>query len=249
MSQPRVEVRAPSLVPYPFGLFSVVQPTIPDDEGHATSGVWWLSESAGAAGVTYTPCTVDAPDPIDALDPNVLCGVNDSQLAFTVYAYSDLSVGGLDEAAMYARAASILQAGEQFAVESQLWAKLVTDAAAGTGATGLVATLARAEAEAAATYAGSSVVHVSRYNAAMLGTTNARVEGAKLRTVLGSDMVAGGGYDDDDVVIVTGPIVMVRGPIKNLGRVYNAAENSHSAIVERSYVIGWDAFASKHTIA
>ena len=153
------------------------------------------------------------------------------------------------DAEMYARASSMLQAGEQHAVETALWDALVTNAGAGTGATGLVDTLARAEAAVAAAYGGSPVVHLSRYNASRLGTTNARVEGTKLRTALGTDVVAGGGYDTDSLVIVTGPIVMTRGPIKNLGIAHNRDENSHAAIVERSYTIGWDAYASKHTIA
>ena len=101
-TMPAVEVRGPALAPYPFGLFAAVTPT-PADADKGAAGVWWTSEACAAAGVTYSPCNVDVPDPINALAPNVVCGVNESSVSFTVYAYSDQSVGGRDLAEQFAR--------------------------------------------------------------------------------------------------------------------------------------------------
>lgn len=242
-TMPAIEVRGPALTPYPYGLLSVVAPTIPDDDTHSSSGVWWQSVAVGPVGITYGPCNVDSPDPVDALASNVECGIQQSRATFTVYAYSDEAVAGLDLPAKFDRAAALLAAGEQNAVEAQLWALLAADATAGTAGVGVPAAIGQAEQAAAEAYGGTAVLHMSRYNAARVGGDYLSASGSKLRTLLGADVVAGGGYGADNVLYVTGPIVMTRGPISNLGKHIDRATNSISAVVERTYSIGWDAFA------
>ncbi len=247
-TMPRVEVQAPALVPYPFGVLSVVSFAMPAD-GHQFSGVWWTSKGVGAVGTTYSPCDVDAPDPIDALDPNVACTVKTSSAVFTLYAYNDDSVGGGDLEEKYARAADLLVAGEQFGIEAALWAAFGDASAvdAGTGAD-VVEAVARLEQNATEAFGGTPVLHMSRYNATM-GHDVVSPAGTRLRSLLGSDVVAGGGYTDDDVVYATGPLVITRGPIMNLGQHIDRATDQISAVVERTYSIGWDGALRSATIS
>jgi hypothetical protein len=242
-TMPRVEVQGPPLAPYPFGLLSVVSFTTPS-ESHQTSGVWWTSRGVGAVGTTYGPCDVDAPDPIDALDPNVECSVSNSRAVFTLYAYNDEATEGNTMDEKFARASELLIAGEQRAVEAALWAALAADATvSGASGTGAAQALAYAEQEAAEVYGGTPVMHVSRYNAMRAGSDVLVPSGTRLKSLLGSDVIAGGGYTDHDVVYATGPLVITRGPVLNLGQHIDYTTNSISAVVERTYSIGWDGFA------
>lgn len=246
-TMPRVEVQAPALSAYPFGVLSVATPVEPAD-AHKYAGVWWTSKAVGAVGTTYSPCDVDAPSPINALDPNVVCTTGESKIVFTLYAYNDGSVGGgsLDE--KFARASELLIAGEQRAIEEALWAALALhDTAAGTAASPLEA-LALLEQEATGVYAGTPTMHVSRTNATLCHDVLAP-QGSKLKTLLGSDVVAGGGYGSNAVIYATGPLVMTRGPILNLGQHYDRATNDISAVVERTYSIGWDGSALSAAIS
>lgn len=243
-TQPLVEVDAPALVPYPFGLFAAV-PARPLPDPHAEVGVWWRSVACGQAGVTYGPCTVDAPEPVDPLDPNVVCGITNGR-AFSVYAYSDESVGGAPLEQKYAAANAALLAGEQYAVEQTLWAQLLA-ATAETGVAGSYnEAVAMAEGLIADNYGGSPVLHMSRYTATMAHDVIVR-NGSRLTSLLDSPVVAGGGYGPSPAVtgepvtvIATGAVVVLRGEPVLVGRHVDRATNSISAVVARPYVIGWD---------
>lgn len=246
---PRVEVTGPPLVPYPNGLFSVVAATTPPVP-HWTPGVWWQSVACGSqVGVTYAPCQVD--DPVPAKSVNVACDINTAQLAFTVYARSADSMGGRPVAERFAAARDTLLAGEQFAVESALWEALMdaTPTAFAVVPTDPVTAIAIAEHLIAAQYGGTAVLHMDRF-AATLANDVLRPDGARLRTLLGASVVAGGGYGEtiaavEGSVIATGGLVVFRSEINDLGETYDQATNSVSAVVERSYVIGWDCTAQR----
>lgn len=254
---PSVEVTAPAVVAYPFGLFSVAPAASPADP-HWQAGVWWRSAACNVVGVTYMPCQVD--DPVPPKAANVVCGI-ESTPSFTVYARSDESMGGQPVDQKFAAARELLLAGEQYAAEHALWTLL--DSAIGAGvsaATGATITEAIAMAEGIinANYGGTGVLHMSRYTATMAGTETLRIDGARLRTLLGSNVIAGAGYppapdspgsEDEAEIIVTGALVIMRSEVFDLGTSYNRDTNQIDAVVERTYAIGWDCTAARITVA
>lgn len=252
---PSVEVTAPALAPYPFGLFSVAPAATPAD-GHWQSGVWWRSQACNIVGVTYMPCQVD--DPVPEKAPNVKCGIMETP-SFTVFARSDESMGGAPVDTKFTAARDFLAAGEQYAVETAVWAML-DDAAPASAATGgsIQEAIAMAEQIINANYGGTGVLHMSRYTATMAGFDVLRVDGARLRTLLGTPVVAGAGYlpapdsansEHDAVIFVTGALVVMRSEAFDLGTTYNLATNQIDAVVERTYVVGWDCTAAQVTVA
>jgi hypothetical protein len=248
-TQPSVEITVATPGAYPFGVFSVTPAATPADS-HWSAGVWWQSVAGQQVGVTYAPCQVEAPVP--ALSPNVSCAVQTAQ-AFTVYARSDESAGGDRLDRKFARAREVLTAGEQWAVEAALWELLVaaTPDPGGIAEAGSVReAVAVAEGFMANEYSGSPTIHMSRYTAAMAGLDVLRVDGARLRTLLGSPVIAGGGYLPAPVtagagvqVIASGDLTIIRGELFDLGTVIDRSTNQLAAVVERTYVVGWDATA------
>lgn len=243
---PSVEVTAPAVTPYPFGLFSVAPASVPADD-HWASGIWWRSAACNSLGVTHNPCVVD--DPVPALAPNVVCGIVGGE-AFTVYARSDESMGGAPIDAKFQAARNLLLAGEQFAVETELWAMLLA-AVPTADATAVDAqeAIAMAEALIADNYGGAPTLHMSRY-AATMGAWAIRIEGSTLKSLLGASVVAGGGYGTSPIatgsafsVIATGALVVVRSVVDDVGRYYDHATNRIDAVVQRTYAIGWDCTA------
>lgn len=245
-SAPAVEVGGPALAPYGGGLFSVVSAGPPPDV-HAEAGVWWRSVGCGEVGVTYDTCTVDSE--VAAKDANVVCEVNFATV-FTVFARSAESMGGGTAQEKFDAARSQLLAGEQWAVERVLWEQLVA------GTTPLTAgsfaeAVAMAEQHIAWNYGGQPIMHMSRFTATMASDVLAR-EAGRLVTTVGSPVVAGGGYGDDPpseaagqggMVIASGPLVIYRSEVLDVGRTYDQSVNSIDALVERNYVVGWDCAA------
>ena len=81
---PAVEVAAPAVVPYPFGLFSVPF-TPPPTDTHWLTGAWWKSKGCNLVGSTVAPCTADAV--AQGIEPGDL-------LAYAVGAGGSINVGG-----------------------------------------------------------------------------------------------------------------------------------------------------------
>lgn len=251
-TMPSVEVTAPAAVPYPFGLFSVAPAATPAD-GHWTAGVWWLSAACNSAGVTHGPCNVDSPVPAKSV--NVECGVVGAP-SFTVYARSDASMGGMPVAQRFAAARNLLLAGEQYAVEQMLWQMLLDATPSADGvAADINEAVAMAEGLISDNYGGPPVLHMSRYSATMAYLV-LHSEGTRLMSVLGSNVVAGGGYTPSPVatgpaldVVASGALVVVRGPVEDLGEAYDTDTNQISAVVERTYAIGWDCTAVRVHVA
>jgi hypothetical protein len=244
---PAIEIPAPALIPAPFGLFSVALQPAPADNGWQ-GGVWWQVNGCNDVGITYGVCNVDSVVP--ALDPNVTCDIATAQ-PFTVYARSDLSMGGMPLAQRQQRARDVLQGGEQHAVEQMLWQMfLAATPTPDDTATSQQEAIARVEGLVRDSYGGTPVLHLSPFTATMISGTAFRVEGGVLQTFLGSRVVAGSGYDvaspgptDAVSVVGTGNIVVVRGDIFDVGQVINRETNQVDSLVERTYVVGWDCTA------
>lgn len=249
---PAVEVAAPAVQPAPFGLFSLGMQTPPAD-GRWQAGAWWKVLGCNAVGVTYGVCTVDSVVP--NLANNVNCDIAVAG-AFTVYAKSGESMGGMPVEQRRAMARDALIGGEQHAVEQMLWELLLaaTPVVADTAASHREG-VARAEGLIRDAYGGTPVMHMSPFTATMVGWDALRVEGARLVSFLGSSVVAGSGYDDASPgtgvvssIIASGGLVVMRGEIARVGDVFNQATNQIDELVERTYVVGWDCTAVRVTI-
>lgn len=242
-----IEITAPGVVPYPFGLFTVAPATTPDSPGWTGDGVWWRSVACNLLGITYDACQIGSPVP--PKPANVQCGVVTAE-PFTVFARSRVSTAGYTDQERIQEATDALLAGEQHAAERGLWGQLgdAVPAADATAASAQEA-IAMAEAHIAALYGGTGVLHMDRYTAIMAGGA-LRVEGGQLRTKLGSLVVAGGGYGTpptgpgaETTVFATGGLTVLRGDTFTLGVAHDTSINDASALVERTYLIGWDCAA------
>lgn len=255
-TMPPVEVGASTPTPYPFGLLSLPVASAPAD-ARWENGVWWPTSGCRAVGITWGLCNADAPDPIPALDDIDFCQVGYG-VGFTVYARSGGSVrgavGGID--AQLAQVRATLLAGEQWGVERAFWERL--DAEAGTAATtaaDLSEAVAQAEQRIANVYGGTGTIHLSRLNASRLPAGLLRANSGRLSTLLGTNVVAGGGYGEDDLdtapveLFVTGNPVVIRGAVDDLGAPVSPTTNRISAVVFRNYVIGWDCTAIRIAVA
>lgn len=246
--QPAVWVNAPAFVPYRFGLLSTVAAQ-PFSDPHERAGVTWRSSGCGSAGTTLGACTVDStPDP---LDPNVACSISGG-VGFTVFARSDESIGGGTADEKFTAAQDWLLAGEQHAVEGFLWNLLVAELTApgaetveGADINEAVALLEQAMAD---NYGGSPVIHMNRANTLLAHDVLYR-DALSLSTMIGSTVVAGGGYGDEFAAVATGALMIHRGPIEQVGRQYAESINSIDAVVARDYIVGWDCAAVSATIA
>lgn len=244
---PAVEIPAPGVVPAPYGLFSLGTQAAPGD-GRWQLGAWWRALGCNVVGVTYNVCTVD--DVVPALSNNVTCDIAVAQ-AFTVYAKSGLSAGGMPVEQRRAQAREALINGEQHAVELMLWSLLdaATPTPDATAASHREA-IARAEGLVRDVYGGTPVMHMSPFTATMIGWDALRVEGSNLVSFLGSRVVAGSGYDladpgptDAVSVVATGGLVVMRGEVNNVGDAFDRQTNRIDALVERTYLVGWDCTA------
>jgi hypothetical protein len=109
--------------------------------------------------------------------------------------------------------------------------------------------VAMAEALIADAYGGTPVLHMSRYTATKANEA-LRIDGGRLRTLLGSDVVAGGGYEPSpttagatSIIFATGALNVVRSEIFDVGNAIDPLTNDISAVVERTYSVGWDCTA------
>lgn len=175
---------------------------------------------------------------------------------FTIYAARSCS-GPTDYARAADRAMKAFAVAEQRAVESSLWARW-TDAAAGVDiipGAGLtpVEALAAAEQWAAENYGGSAVFHARRALVTHLSVDLTERHGKRLETKQGTPIVSGAGYGTEgpngtaaapgvEWIIVTGQgraqrsTAIARGPFL----VQSPLDNTHFAIVERTYVVDTD---------
>lgn len=239
-------VDAPPVVPYPFGLFSVVEPRLTLDE-HWRLGVRWQSQACVESKTTTGIC-IDGDVP--ALDPDDLCAVVEYD-PFTAYAYNDDSLIGYTLAEHQQHAIDRLVAGEQRAAETHLWGMLGTAVPVPTNLVGWDVTygLAWVEQALAESYPGTGVLHMSRATATMLWDRLHQV-GNKLYTTLNTPVVVGGGYDPLPVVPTglgtiygTGPLALYRGDVDTREAAVDRGNNTASYIAQRDYVIGWDCTA------
>ena len=176
---------------------------------------------------------------------------------FTVYNYSTDAIPGHTLEQHRANAVARLTNGEQRTVESVLWSRLVTADPIPTDMTGVPGWLGLGYVEQtlAEQYGSQGVIHMNRYAATALAM-HLRVEGGVMRTLLGTPVVVGGGYDplpgqvsDTAVMFGTGPLIMYRGDIDTRENAIDKRLNDVSIVAQRDYVLGWDCVAFSAEIA
>jgi hypothetical protein len=246
------EVTAPPAIPYRFGVFSVVEPRTAQLEGvtvdeHWRLGVQWVSEACALAEVTFGNC----------IEPEVAGLISDRTCAefqydpFTVYAFNTDAIPGHTLSQHEANAIARLTNGEQRAVESVLWQKLLAADPVPTDLTMFPAWIGLGwiEQQLAEQYGSMGVIHMNRYAATAL-SLHLRIEGGVMRTLLGTPVIVGGGYDptpnpivDTAVVFGSGPVAMWRGDIDTRENAVDKALNDVSIVAQRDYVLGWDCVA------
>lgn len=246
-------VEAPAAVPYRFGLFSQVTPRTSELasnglDDHWRLGVQWISQSCGDALLTTGPC-ID-PD-VEPLTSDEYCSVSTYD-PFTVYTFNTDDVPGFGMDEDIANAVARLTNGEQEAAEEHVWDLATTTI--GVDLVDLTAFplwygLGYVDQALAELYGGQGVIHMSRLTATML-SDQLRIEGGRLFTLLGTPVVAGGGYDKigvttptDGLIYGTGPLVMYRSEIDTRQRSLKKDTNQASIIAQRDYVVGWDCVA------
>lgn len=238
-------VNPPSIVPYRFGLMSVLEFT---DEGRGL-GITWESDGCYVAGYTTDRC----------LDPEVTdltptsCEPILEATPFTVYVLAEDSIAGMDDDEWTGRATSRLTAGEQKGVEAWMAATLAADVTptdaptGGTAAEAALLALASAEQGLAESSGTEGTIIIDRFTATLL-SDELTVTGGRLYTKLGTK-VAAIGEDLDDVIYAVGPFKATRTAIETSNGTPGGAlsRNDISVLSQRTYNIGWECTALGYT--
>lgn len=252
------EVSAPPAIPYRYGVFSVVEPRTTQLAGvtvdeHWRLGVQWISEACSEALITTGNC----------IDPEVEALISDRACSefqydpFTVYAYNTDAIPGHTLAQHEANAIARLTNGEQRTVEQELWQRLLIADPVPTDLTAFPAWIGLGwiEQQLAEQYGSMGVIHMNRYAATALAL-HLRIESGTMRTILGTPVIVGGGYDptptpitDTAILFGSGPVAMWRGDIDTRESAVDKALNDVSIVAQRDYVIGWDCVAVSAEIA
>lgn len=254
-------VAAPPVVPYRYGLFSVVAPRNAEvapngaiDE-HWRAGVVWESQACKAGYITQGACI----DPDSPFAPDTISESNCSALnqfdPFTVYVYNTDSIPGYTLEQHMNQTIERLVNNEQRLVESAV-IQNIDNCAVATGdqfdlsGYSPAVVLGWLEQYIADNYGGTGVIWMDRLSASVLWE-NLRVEGARLVTTVGTPVIAHG-YGTPSAppsasvnLYVTGTPTMYRGDIDVREAAINKAVNEVSYIAQRDYVVGWDCVCAR----
>lgn len=248
MDQVFASVDAPPVTAYRYGLFSVVPPAADAASDWEGFGITWSSVSCATPRVTLNECVTGAE--VDPLVFDTVC-TNPEFQTFTVYAGTKGTMRRRDSLVTMTR--DRLLEVEQFGVEAELWA-LLGAAVTEVAQTSLVAGLALVEQMLVEAYPGQGIIHMSRYAAIRLGD-QLRQDGGRLVTLLGTPVVAGGGYDQVAGVAPTtvdiygsGPLVLRRGQVHPPEAITTPGTNDVVALAQRTYAVGWDCAAVGVTV-
>lgn len=262
-----VEIDAPAIEPYKYGLFGSTQQRTWDPH-FGWGGAQWETLAQYLA----TPYPVGPDQAGGAGGDKVLSQPNPYSMAlpFAIYAGIECGSIGYTPAEFETRAKTVLDLAAQNAVEQQLWAGIsggspslngdpsVTLSTTVTGsATDLVTALALLENWLGANYSGVGYIHAMR-GVAILGANKRLVkhvqEPDELVTPLGTEWVFGGGYDGSGPdnaspatgqtwIYATGQIVIARDTPNmpaNFEQSLDRLHNTENIVVEQPYLVGVD---------
>ena len=237
---PAAWIDAPARMPLPYGLFSVVAFT--EGAGRWANGVEWDAGTCDPArGIGDPSC--DPEDDTEGLPKDLTFDPSTGSASpFTVYGVWACSPVGATPQQAWEKARAHLLAREEARVEQALWT-------GDLGNTPNLDTLAGTPQTAdslAAGYGSAGVLHMSRAVASELLTIGgAETSGGRLRTKLGTPIVAGSGYPvADRRVIGTAPVFGYRSevftPSAAPSNLFNPRRNDLYAVAERTYLLGFD---------
>lgn len=242
----RNRIEAKPGIQLPHGLFSAAT-LISITDVHDELGVDWRPLSCGEANITgwCIPVGDDQLARYPELDDTKIFNTPEEKSTppVTVYSGVECSVVGFPYDEAIARARSILNVGEQAALERWTWGLLqdeATDATSAGGDNSVVGRLSDLEAALAAIYPGVGVVHVPiALSAYMASHGLLRVDGNKLRTYSGHLVSIGAGYpitSPDNVVPGAGQAwMMISGPVTvRQGRIADVAPENQSVRTSRN---------------
>jgi hypothetical protein len=240
MNRVYTRVEAPAVVPHPYGLFSVASPITPADT-FWQMGVEWNSWACSQAKVTVGQCInaghVDGAETKTFLDD---CGALSKYKPFTPYFGVNRSGQSYDVGEAVVR--KTLQDAEEYVVERHLWHEIST-AVTPVAASAAIVALGKVEDELGIHYQGTGVIHMSRSTATLLSEILVRV-GDHLETMIGTPVAVGAGYTDPAPAIYgTGALSIRRSAIDVLAA-WDTSVNDELVLAERTYVAGWDCFAT-----
>ncbi|MFE6405113.1 hypothetical protein [Streptomyces alboflavus] len=252
----RVEVTAPPVTPYQYGLLSVALLPDPPALPWTQVGLRYVSDACAQGQVGEMPCPRPATPAEKRMDEGETW-VNSGD-PFPVIASFVCGTVGMDEARARTHVLNGLAYAEQREIEKQFAVTMLKDIArkpAGDGAVGLLQGLGVLEQDAASVYGGQPTIHVPRWLQPYFSTLRLiRDQGAKKVSDLGSP-VGFGNYPDDPAkpgvigtgeawIFATGTVRAWRtGPGEPLVTV-DVTHNQISALSERVYALDHDCYAA-----
>lgn len=257
-------VAAPPVVPYRYGLFSVVAPRNAEvapngaiDE-HWRAGVVWESQACVAGAVTQGPCIDPGSWPIELV--RGACSTPQTAEPFTIYVYNTDSIPGYTLEQHMNQTIERLVNNEQRLVEYATVGNIGTCvAAAGPGYTFDLSAydplfaLGYVEQWLTLNYGGTGVIWLDRQTTTILWE-NLRVEGSRLVTTNGTPVISHSGTlvtsppQTTATIYATGTPVMYRGDIDVREAAIDKAINEVSYVAQRDYVVGWDCVCMAATV-
>lgn len=249
---PQAIIQGPTRTPVPYGLFSVL--TFPTGAGERWQmGAGWEGATCGLLN-GLGPLECEAPDP-ETGDSNVegvpreFAVTRDWSEAetFAVYGSFQCAPVGYDVGDAQTKAGEDLAWHEEATVEDIIWhghyGQFALNSVTPFGDFGVEEAVAELEHRAAREYGVQGVIHMPRRLALMAeGVLDMRNN--RLTTKFGTPVVAGSGYGvEDNLIVVTPPMVSRRGEILSLGdpmQNFDRGQNLVTTVAERDYLIGYD---------
>ena len=256
LSRNRIEAKPGMQLPN--GLFSVatiVSVTDPHDE----LGVNWRPLSCGVAGITgwCIPVGDDQLERYPELDNAKTFNTPDEKSSppVVVYAGVECAAIGFPFEEAVARTRSILNVGEQAALERWTWGLLqdeATDVTSAVGDQSVVGRLSDLEAALATIYPGVGVVHVPIALASYMASHGLlKQDGTKLRTFSGHLVSIGSGYpitspdntdpsDGQAWMMISGPVTVRQGTVMDVPserQSVRTSSNDRLVLTERTNVV------------
>lgn len=253
-----IEVTAPPVVPFRYGLLSVATfetpPARPNANAWEAHGVVYAGDSCGPqGGIWPSPCAPGGGPADPPADPkSIQDGLEFSQgVPFTIYESARCLAMGFPDADGKAR--------RRLALHEQHWVETWADANAFTGArqlaggaaTPLVRAWALLEDEIADVYGGLGVIHVPRWAYGALPERRLiERDAARYRTPLDNLVAIGAGYSgnspagaapaaDQVWLYATGPVKAFRSEVFSRES-FDQQRNTRTAVAERVYALTFD---------
>lgn len=261
---PSALVLGPTRVPLPYGLFSTFTFRGATGDRWGTGGVQFETVGCGPLGAYGGP-ECDPTDPLTPVEglPSTFersPGMVGEATSFTIYGYDKCSLVGNADPML--KAQERLLTHEERSVEYAFWTGALGNTPSLQGATELTSGpvswtvgIGLLEEFIAREYGSQGVIHMSRLTA--IGAKDVQRTGASLRTLLGTPIAAGAGYDGSSPqgatppantaqrwVYITPPLFGYRSeiysPTTELGEMFDRDTNTVTALSQRDYLLAFE---------